>query len=172
MFWALSFFMTLDTCALFHVGHYSYELKSTFLQCVTHLISFTSKVLILVLLQSQVTIEAKTYLGIHSGVETLLQLIVYDSISNKILIPTTLSVTDKPAFTYRGILLDTSRSYYSVKSIKKLLDGMGYNKLNSFHWHITDSHSFPYVSKTYPKMSKFGAYSPSQVSLALLYFLN
>lgn len=114
-------------------------------------------------MQAQIIIEGETYLGLHNGVETLIQLIIYDDISNLALIPSALYIRDGPAYTYRGILLDTSRSYYTVESIKRLLKGMAYNKLNTFHWHITDSHSFPFKSKTYPKMAKFGAYSPLQV---------
>lgn len=44
-------------------------------------------------------------------------------------------------------------------SILRTITGMGMSKLNTLHWHITDSHSFPIVSKTWPKMSQYGAYS-------------
>lgn len=72
-------------------------------------------------------------------------------------------ITDKPAFPHRGIVLDTSRNYISVDVIKRTLKAMGASKLNAFHWHITDTHSFPYVSKSRPQLSKIGAYSPSKV---------
>lgn len=39
---------------------------------------------------------------------------------------------------------------------------MAYNKLNVFHWHIVDDHSFPYQSRKYPEMTR-GAYHPSMV---------
>lgn len=50
-----------------------------------------------------------------------------------------------------------------VDAIKKTLTGMAAAKLNSFHWHITDSHSFPYVSKSQPNLSRYGAYSRDKV---------
>lgn len=109
-------------------------------------------------------VEGENYFGVRHGIETLSQLVVYDDFSNQLFVPKQVEISDEPAFKHRGILLDTSRSFYSVKSIKKTLDGMAQNKLNTFHWHITDSHSFPFESRTYPQMTTYGAYSPSQVS--------
>jgi len=40
---------------------------------------------------------------------------------------------------------------------------MSFNKLNVLHWHITDTHSFPFYSKRVPEMVAYGAYSPYQV---------
>ena len=45
-----------------------------------------------------------------------------------------------------GILLDTSRNYFTVEVLKRLIDGMSYNKLNVFHWHITDTARFTFNS--------------------------
>lgn len=36
-------------------------------------------------------------------------------------------------------------------------------KLNRFHWHMTDSQSFPFVSQRYPDLSIYGAYSSKEV---------
>ena len=40
---------------------------------------------------------------------------------------------------------------------------MSHNKLNVFHWHLTDTHSFPFVSKREPMLTMYGAYSPSHI---------
>lgn len=47
--------------------------------------------------------------------------------------------------------------------IKKIIRGMSYDKLNVFHWHITDTHSFPFYSRRVPQLTLHGAYSPRQV---------
>jgi len=60
------------------------------------------------------------------------------------------TITDSPRFPHRGILLDTSRHFQPVNMVKAFLDSMVYSKLNVFHWHIVDSQSFPFESKTYP----------------------
>lgn len=109
------------------------------------------------------TITAPDYFGARHGLETLGQLIIFDDLRDEVQIPRDVSITDKPAFPYRGILLDTARNYVSVETIKRTLDGMGASKLNRFHWHLTDSHSFPYVIEKRPDFAKYGAYSPSKV---------
>lgn len=35
---------------------------------------------------------------------------------------------------------------------------MSYNKLNVFHWHLTDSQSFPLVLDSLPELAEKGAY--------------
>lgn len=111
----------------------------------------------------QAAIEAETYFGGRHGLETLGQLIIFDDIRNELQIPGNVTIEDKPVYPYRGILLDTARNYISLPVIKRILDGMSLSKLNTFHWHITDSQSFPYVSKSNPNLSKLGAYSPSKI---------
>lgn len=40
---------------------------------------------------------------------------------------------------------------------------MAASKLNTFHWHLTDSQSFPFDSSQFPEMAKWGAYSSDEV---------
>lgn len=108
-------------------------------------------------------ITATNFYGARNGLETLSQLIVYDNIRNEILIVGSVEITDEPKYPYRGLLMDTARNFFSLESIKRTLEGMAMVKLNSFHWHITDSHSFPFVMESQPELSKLGAYSPEKV---------
>ncbi|KAK1259440.1 Beta-hexosaminidase 2 [Acorus gramineus] len=73
-------------------------------------------------------------------------------------IPIGVRVSDRPIFPHRGVLLDTSRNYYPVADILRTIKAMGENKLNVFHWHITDSHSFPIVLPSVPALSTKGSY--------------
>nr|XP_015837050.1 PREDICTED: hexosaminidase 1 isoform X1 [Tribolium castaneum] len=109
------------------------------------------------------TIIADNVFGGRHGLETLNQLIIYDDLRDQLLMPNDVSITDEPAYQYRGIALDTSRNFVTVDVIKRTLDGMAASKLNSFHWHITDSHSFPFTAESLPDLTKYGAYSPKKV---------
>lgn len=71
----------------------------------------------------QVVINATTIFGARHGLETLSQLVVFDDIRRQLLMPTDLRVADAPAFEHRGLLLDTSRNYFSVESIKRTIGG-------------------------------------------------
>ena len=58
----------------------------------------------------------------------------------------------------------TSSASYSfpVPDLLRTLDAMSWVKINTFHWHITDSQSFPLEVAQYPELAANGAYSTDQ----------
>merc|ERR1711981_363600 len=86
-----------------------------------------------------VNIRAKSYFGARHGIETLSQLISYKEKSDSLQMHTFAQIDDAPMYPHRGVLIDTSRNYFSVDILKRIVDGLSYNKMNVFHWHITDS---------------------------------
>lgn len=68
------------------------------------------------------------------------------------------SVKDKPAFKWRGYMLDVSRHFFNKEQIKKVLDFMAEIKLNRFHWHLTDDQGWRIEIKQYPKLTQVGAW--------------
>lgn len=107
-------------------------------------------------------LQAKTVYGALQGLQTFSQLCQYNFKSKTIevnKVPWT--IIDQPRFSYRGLLIDTSRHYLPLPVIKTVIDSMAYAKLNVLHWHIVDSQSFPLEIPSYPKLWD-GAYSYSE----------
>lgn len=101
-----------------------------------------------------VTLSANHSLGILRGLETLLQLI--GNQQQNIQLPL-VSIKDHPRFKWRGLLLDTSRHFFSVNTIKRQIDAMAAAKYNIFHWHLTDDQGWRFESKKYPRLHKLAS---------------
>ncbi|KAF8606798.1 glycoside hydrolase family 20 protein [Ceratobasidium sp. AG-I] len=111
---------------------------------------------------SAATITANSTLGLFRGLTTFTQMwYSYDSYTYTVEAPFT--ITDKPAYAYRGLHLDTARNYFPVSDIKRTIDAMSWVKLSQFHWHIVDSQSFPLVVSKFPELSAKGAYSAAMI---------
>ncbi|KAI5642930.1 glycosyl hydrolase family 20, catalytic domain-containing protein [Phthorimaea operculella] len=108
-------------------------------------------------------ISAKTFCGARHGFETLFQLIWMDPYAGSLFIIKEATIEDAPKFKYRGLLLDTARNYFPVKDIMRTIDAMGAVKLNTFHWHISDSQSFPLKLKRVPQLAQHGAYGAKAI---------
>ncbi|XP_034946655.1 probable beta-hexosaminidase fdl [Chelonus insularis] len=109
-------------------------------------------------------ITANSYHGVRHGLETLSQLFWWDESTEKqgLAVLSNVLVVDKPTFHYRGLMIDTGRQFFPVSELKRVLDGMAASKLNTFHWHISDSQSFPFDSSVFPQMARWGAYSSEE----------
>ncbi|KAJ7562242.1 hypothetical protein O6H91_03G060500 [Diphasiastrum complanatum] len=106
------------------------------------------------------TLETVTIWGAIRGLETFSQLIRVPSgkSEGESIIEHGVSIHDEPKFAHRGLLLDTSRNFYPVKVILRTIRALGHNKMNVFHWHITDSQSFPLSLASEPLLAAKGSY--------------
>lgn len=66
-------------------------------------------------------------------------------------------IEDKPAFPYRGFMLDTVRHMFSVEDTKKLIDAAASVKMNVMHWHLTDDQGFRIYSSRRPEATLKGS---------------
>ena len=97
------------------------------------------------------------------GLSTLAQLVQWNATRYQVRF-SPISVTDKPRYPYRGFMLDTSRHFYSLDSIFKLIDAMAVAKFNVFHWHIVDDDSFPLeLKQSFPNLTFNGAFTENEV---------
>lgn len=107
-----------------------------------YVLSFESK---------QVMIYANTIAGIFYAKQTVKQLKYYFGSH----IPQQ-SIIDYPRFRYRGLMLDTVRHFFAVKEIKKILDVMAQNKLNTLHLHLSDDEGWRLELPHFAKLSQIG----------------
>ncbi|GAA5828109.1 hypothetical protein JCM11251_002593 [Rhodosporidiobolus azoricus] len=110
------------------------------------------------------SLTANTTLGLVRGLQTFPQL-VYTLPGNektRYILDTPLRIEDRPAFPHRGFMLDTSRNFFPVEDILRVLETMASVKMSTFHWHATDSQSWPLFIPFFPNLTDFGAYSPQE----------
>ncbi|GLJ05433.1 hypothetical protein SUGI_0018160 [Cryptomeria japonica] len=105
-------------------------------------------------------LTAQTPWGAMRGLETFSQLVRYSS-GSPLVIQRPVMIVDRPLYPHRGVLLDTGRNFFPVRDILRTIRAMSFNKLNVFHWHITDSQSFPLELVSEPGLARAGAYSPA-----------
>ncbi|MGF1755079.1 beta-N-acetylhexosaminidase [Vibrio makurazakiensis] len=101
--------------------------------------------------KNQVVLSSTYPDGVIDGAETFLQLITTDSESTYI---PNVSISDEPRFKYRGLLIDSSRHFIELETVKRQIDGMASAKLNVLHWHLTDDQGWRIESKAYPRLQE------------------
>uniref|UniRef100_A0A1D1YL31 beta-N-acetylhexosaminidase n=1 Tax=Anthurium amnicola TaxID=1678845 RepID=A0A1D1YL31_9ARAE len=108
---------------------------------------------------AEATIEANTIYGAIRGLETFSQLCTFNFKTKMVEVhKAPWYIQDQPRFAFRGLLLDTSRHYMPVNTIKQVIESMSYAKFNVLHWHIIDEESFPLEVPSYPDLWK-GSYT-------------
>jgi len=108
----------------------------------------------LVITPDGVTLSAETSSGVFYGVQTLRSLLL--NRSSDLLVINAASITDAPAFPYRGMHLDVARNFQSKKSVLQLLDIMAFYKLNKFHFHLTDDEGWRIAIDPLPELTEVG----------------
>lgn len=105
--------------------------------------------------KNKVVIKASSSQGYYYGLQTLLQTRVSE-LENEIHL-NLVHVNDEPKFMWRGVMLDLSRHFFGVESIKTLIDEMAILKMNRLHLHLTDDSGWRIEIKQYPKLHTIGS---------------
>ncbi len=109
------------------------------------------------ILPKGISIIAGDRAGVLYAIETLRQILVQTWNGKDFTIPC-LSVRDEPSFAVRGFMLDASRHFQPVATVKHVLDYMLSMKLNVFHWHLSDDQGWRVQSLRHPELNEYGSF--------------
>lgn len=72
--------------------------------------------------------------------------------------PTGGAIADEPAFEFRGSHLDVARQFYTGAEVMRLIKLMAWNKMNKFHWHLTEDEAWRLEIDAYPQLTEIAAW--------------
>lgn len=104
---------------------------------------------------NQVTVSASTSAGLFYGAVSLWQLLPAGPHAGRIQVQT---IVDEPRYTWRGLMLDSSRHFQSPAFVRSMIDWMSWHKLNVLHWHLTDDQGWRLQIRRYPLLTSVGAW--------------
>lgn len=111
----------------------------------------------------RIVIAANKPHGIFYGMQSLLQLLPSD-IESKTAVndikweAPSVHILDYPRFGWRGLMLDVSRHFFTVKEVEEYINEMAKYKFNVFHWHLTDDEGWRIQIKGLPRLTDVGAW--------------
>lgn len=110
--------------------------------------------------KENIIIKGGTDSGVWWGLQTLSQILIQKINSqpgiNCYHLPE-LIIEDRPAFSYRGAMLDCCRHFFNIDEVKKYIDILAIHKINVLHWHLTDDQGWRIEIKKYPLLTAIGS---------------
>ncbi|WP_129688260.1 family 20 glycosylhydrolase [Gottfriedia acidiceleris] len=112
----------------------------------------------------KVTLSAYKPEGIFRGEQTLIQLLPADILKSTAVIgiPWVIPnsrINDKPSYSYRGLMLDVARHFFTVNQVKRQIDLASQYKINKLHLHLTDDQGWRIEIKSRPDLITYGSIS-------------
>lgn len=102
-----------------------------------------------------ITINGASAAGTFYGIQTLRKSIP-ESGELAVVFPEVV-INDQPRFAYRGAMLDVSRHFFPVDSVKTFIDMLALHNINRFHWHLSDDQGWRIEIKSRPELTKVGS---------------
>ena len=102
-----------------------------------------------------ITINGATAAGTFYGIQTLRKS-VPESGQLAVTFPS-VTINDAPRFSYRGAMLDVSRHFFPVDSVKRFIDMLALHNINRFHWHLSEDQGWRIEIKSRPLLTEVGS---------------
>lgn len=99
--------------------------------------------------------------GVFRGIQTIRQLLPADIAKSTLVKNIEWSIEesyiyDKPEYSYRGLMIDVARHFFTEEEIKKQIDYASQYKINRLHLHLTDDQGWRIEIKKYPDLTLIG----------------
>ena len=102
-----------------------------------------------------ITINGSTPAGTFYGIQTLRKSVPEHG--NLAVTFPAVTINDQPRFAYRGAMLDVSRHFFPVDSVKKFIDMLALHNINRFHWHLSEDQGWRIEIKSRPELTTIGS---------------
>ncbi|MCY3885187.1 MAG: family 20 glycosylhydrolase [Gammaproteobacteria bacterium] len=106
--------------------------------------------------RSSVELRAISEQGALTGCSTLAQLCATGPLPH-------CTITDRPRHPWRGLLVDVSRHFMELKTLRSMVELMHHFKLNVLHLHLTDDQAFRFRSEAFPDLASAQSYSKTEL---------
>ena len=108
-----------------------------------------------------IVLSANNPAGLFRGVQTIRQLlpasIEMATVQKGPWKIATGTITDCPAYSYRGAMLDVSRHFFVVEDVKRMIDFLAYYKMDALHLHLSDDQGWRIEIKSWPELTNHGS---------------
>ena len=116
----------------------------------------------LIISAESITVEALEPAGVFYGIQSLRQLLPVEVETRQPVSGVEWKldcqvITDWPRFSWRGFMLDEGRHFQGRDTVLRTLDLMALQKLNVFHWHLTEDQGWRIEIKKYPRLTGMGS---------------
>jgi hexosaminidase len=114
----------------------------------------------LTITENQMKLSANNPVGLFRGIQTIRQVLpAKTEMATKQKGPwkiATGTITDYPCYSYRGVMIDVSRHFFSVEDIKRVTDFLACYKMNILHLHLSDDQGWRIEIKSWPNLTTHG----------------
>ena len=116
----------------------------------------------------RVSIRARERAGVFYGLQTVRQLLPAEvfreaKVDSVAWAMPAVRIVDRPRFAWRGAHLDVGRHFMPKEFVKKYIDLIALQKMNTFHWHLTEDQGWRIEIRKYPRLTQVGAWRTQTV---------
>ncbi|MDA0608780.1 MAG: family 20 glycosylhydrolase, partial [Bacteroidetes bacterium] len=94
--------------------------------------------------------------GAYFGWQTLRQVLLLQEGQPNARVLRAVEITDKPAYSYRSVMLDVARHFFEPEVVKQLIDQLTLYKVNTLHLHLSDDQGWRIEIKKWPNLTAHG----------------